>query len=526
VKFQWEFWRQSCTNLQEEVIFGQIRFLSLRVELGSMPNSDEGLTASLRLSVRTGAHFWERWQTKRVRAASGVASWPDDDRWLQVWHFVQTPLITIEVERGSLLAAPAGVHGMAFFCLPREAKREELVLPVERFHVAGGMAEAWEHADLVDSAVLVRYQWSRQQQQEDDMNMNDIDEFQCEDEEPQEFEGSLRMEHAIWMKGEDTTRKVKLRILVQSSAPDDHDHGDIVIVQPSRSGRIDSTVQIHWRRCEEHHVAVENFFKETEEDDVNALAKRMQYVGWSFSKIFHSTFKRDYPLLGLLRYAPLMTRKQRYAILSSVLLFAAFITVFLFRDDCAQTPKPKSCTKAPVIELFFSWQVIFGSIWGLILSVPLPFLLLMLFKKRVILTKMTDEEKEWTLRAWLWRERLGWAVVVLVQVVSIFFLLSFVRYYPWTVIEKWLLATFQSVFHRLISAPGIRMLWVAFLMVISRYTSLFDCFLVMQPTLTTFQASPGQSGLHGKRTQQGQEDNSDTEEEEAQDGGEDMGDLS
>jgi len=150
----------------------------------------------------------------------------------------------------------------------------------------------------------------------------------------------------------------------------------------------------------------------------------------------------------------------------------------------------------------------------------------MLFKKRVILTKMTDEEKEWTLRAWLWRERLGWAVVVLVQVVSIFFLLSFVRYYPWTVIEKWLLATFQSVFHRLISAPGIRMLWVAFLMVISRYTSLFDCFLVMQPTLTTFQASPGQSGLHGKRTQQGQEDNSDTEEEEAQDGGEDMGDLS
>eukprot|EP00404_Azadinium_spinosum_P054243 CAMPEP_0180790786 /NCGR_PEP_ID=MMETSP1038_2-20121128/53441_1 /TAXON_ID=632150 /ORGANISM="Azadinium spinosum, Strain 3D9" /LENGTH=81 /DNA_ID=CAMNT_0022828841 /DNA_START=98 /DNA_END=343 /DNA_ORIENTATION=- len=41
------------------------------------------------------------------------------------------------------------------------------------------------------------------------------------------------------------------------------------------------------------------------------------------------------------------------------------------------------------------------------------------------------------------------------------------------------------------------MTWIALTLFISRFTSLCDCFLVMNPAATTFQHPPGPSGLHG-----------------------------
>jgi len=152
------------------------------------------------------------------------------------------------------------------------------------------------------------------------------------------------------------------------------------------------------------------------------------------------------------------------------------------------------------VEQFFSWQVIFASLWSIILAVPLPFLLLMLFKKRVVLPTMTEEQKEMTIQIWIWKERVGWTIVFLVQATSLVFLFSFVRHYPWAVIEKWLSTTAQSVFHRLITAPGIRAVWIGLLLLFSRFGGCLDFCLIMQPGLTTFNKPLGPHGVHWRST--------------------------
>mmetsp|Transcript_42428 Transcript_42428/g.92778 ORF Transcript_42428/g.92778 Transcript_42428/m.92778 type:complete len:239 (-) Transcript_42428:235-951(-) len=222
----------------------------------------------------------------------------------------------------------------------------------------------------------------------------------------------------------------------------------------------------------------------------------MQYADWSCGKIAHQIFRRDWTVFGLFRYTPLISRRQRYAILSTVILFSAFLSVLLFRDECTQKPKPKSCIKKTFFDTLFSYAVIFASLWGVVLSTPIPMLLILLFKKRVIHNTMTAEEKATTIRIWIIRARVGWSIVICIQSLCLFFLFSFVRHYPWTVIEKWLIATFLGLFHRFFSAPFIRMAWILVLLACSTYTSLCDGCLIMQPGLTTFTAPLGFSGVH------------------------------
>jgi len=110
-----------------------------------------------------------------------------------------------------------------------------------------------------------------------------------------------------------------------------------------------------------------------------------------------------------------------------------------------------------------------------------------LFKKKVINTIMTDAEKDKWIRFWLWREKIAWTIVVSFQAFFVFFLLSFVRYYSWTVVQKWYLANFQAIIHRLFSAPLLRMSWIFSFMVCSSYTGCCDSCIVGMGALVTFQ---------------------------------------
>jgi len=156
---------------------------------------------------------------------------------------------------------------------------------------------------------------------------------------------------------------------------------------------------------------------------------------------------------------------------------------------------------------------------------------MMLFKKKVIQARMTDEEKDSTIRCWMLRERIGWIIVVIIQVFCVFFLLQFVRYYPWTVVQRWFLAALQSLIHRVFSAPAIRMTWIYLLLVNTRFHGNCDFCLVLQPDLMTFQtqfASPGihlgETGPNAKK-QQGQSSKKEEEEEEKDDDDDDGADF-
>merc|ERR1719160_187609 len=104
----------------------------------------------------------------------------------------------------------------------------------------------------------------------------------------------------------------------------------------------------------------------------------------------------------------------------------------VFRADCLHSPKPASCRpRKSLFKKIFSWDCFFSSIWSIVLGVPIPMLLLFLFKKRVVLAKQSEENKRMTLILWRYKEILGWMIVCSLQLWCVFFCSQFVRYYPW-----------------------------------------------------------------------------------------------
>merc|ERR1719327_519542 len=100
--------------------------------------------------------------------------------------------------------------------------------------------------------------------------------------------------------------------------------------------------------------------------------------------------------------------------------------------------------------------MIFATIWGLVLSTPLPYILIGLFRKEIVKANLTDKRKNRIIRLWKVKERFGWLIVIGVHLWCVFFLLQFVRYYSDVLTEKFLSATCMSVIYRLIMAPAVR----------------------------------------------------------------------
>lgn len=223
------------------------------------------------------------------------------------------------------------------------------------------------------------------------------------------------------------------------------------------------------------------------ENSAAKLASSFQYHYWPRTKLSRLVAKRENPAFKCLPYNPLMTRKQRYATLSCALVVAGFFSVLLFNAPCVMVPKPAVCkAKASFWMQFLTWDAVFASIWGVILSVPHPLVLILLFKKRVVLPPQTPEQKRLTLRLWLWKERAGWTVVLATHVIAIFVMSQFVRYYSWEVIQKWTAATLWAVVHRFATAPGVRLTWVLLLLCGSRHAGICDLCLLMSPSFLDF----------------------------------------
>merc|ERR1719161_2420139 len=159
----------------------------------------------------------------------------------------------------------------------------------------------------------------------------------------------------------------------------------------------------------------------------------------------------------------------------------------LFRADCFHIPKPASCLpRKSMVKKFLSWDCFFASIWAVVLTVPIPMLLLFLFKKRVVLAKQSEHNKQVTLKLWRYKEIVGWVVVMAVQAWCVFFFSQFVRYYPWELAERWISATGWSLIHRFFSAPAVRTCWMGAMLIGSQHTFVFDFCMVMDPSITGF----------------------------------------
>ena len=90
----------------------------------------------------------------------------------------------------------------------------------------------------------------------------------------------------------------------------------------------------------------------------------------------------------------------------------------LFNVDCRQVPKPVACNPKTIREQFLSWYAVIASVWGVLLSIPIPLLLRLLFKKRVIIRRMPKERRDLTIRLWRYKENFAWFLVVLIHLGS------------------------------------------------------------------------------------------------------------
>jgi len=131
------------------------------------------------------------------------------------------------------------------------------------------------------------------------------------------------------------------------------------------------------------------------------------------AKLMTAVMKREHPAVKSMSFNAMWTRKQRYSVLASKIIFGSFLASILFSAECFHYPKPALCqnTQQNWLARFFTWGALFASLWGVALSIEIPFILMGLFKKRVVLAQMTEERKRLTTRLWIWKEIAGWVFV-------------------------------------------------------------------------------------------------------------------
>lgn len=491
VEFRLAFMRQVCEGLPNGVLFGQLLLNSPKVTLTGL-NLPKGSSLYLCFSPCMSKILRIAWNTFPIlMPPSGIACW-NSMKWFNLWHFSGKPLAQVKI------TSLDGNRQWCSFFLISEAPVQKHKLTVQP---VVGPSIGWKSkpedrqiSDMIRTTTVdVVCRWSPAVVNSYQM----VGRFSVD---WVEWSGSL----PSW----ETMPGCVVDFLVDT-APVCESNSQVYTFPVPPNGKVNSSVFVDIRPTDVFldldEAAREYFFKTPEHDaDATMLAKRMQYHLWSREKILYVVGKRENPFFKCCPYSPMISRKMRYAMLSCGLLVATTIGCFLFRAPCLHLPKPAVCSKRPGATFpmkFFTWDMVFASMWGILLSTPLPLLLTNLWKKKAVLVRHTDEEKDRILSLWLCEERLGWLVVTCVHLVCILTISQFLRYYPWPLIEKWLGALWFSLLHRFVTAPGVRATWVLVLLFCTRLLGCCDSCLVTTPAATTFPAAvpkpppfkPGQS---------------------------------
>lgn len=215
------------------------------------------------------------------------------------------------------------------------------------------------------------------------------------------------------------------------------------------------------------------------------VAAKMTYHFWSKQKVAQTILYREHIVPKLFKHMPPLTRVERWAILSSACQSAFFWLTFFFRPDCQMQPKPAKCTPPRAyMERFLPTLVtLFASVFGLLMSVPVPLILSVLFRKTPVMEILSPKEKVFRLRTWRFFTTCGWCFAVGLHCFVMYFLTMFTNTYDWPVFEKWFISGILSVIHRFLTAPLVRGLVFAFILLGSRFIGIFDHFFTFVPQI-------------------------------------------
>jgi len=509
VAFAWEFIPQACTNMPQDRLFGQLNLSSVtaqcRVTEVAFGDEFAGQRVALSLEVKTGIRTQENWElpVQEVDPTSDLNSvgWGGAQRWFNIWYFGSSPLVRVEIA-GKGSGRPDEI---AFIYLPNEDKQsrergvtvmmtEEAMTqrprPADPDRI---ISESLQPSSLVP--ITSQHEgWAHHWRLSAGDGAQHRSEGKVDFEYKWKFQdhvGTLTILRTAW-KATRGRSKRKLRILIQRALPI-HNEELLIVREAPSSGHLNSADIIDsgphsLRHCRDLHLK-DDGKPIVSQAEVSEVIQRMQYLTWSTWRIVGATIMRETPFSACCGYSALISRNQRYAVLSSAVILAAFFPVMLFNVDCRQVPKPVACNPKTIREQFLSWYAVIASVWGVLLSIPIPLLLRLLFKKRVIIRRMPKERRDLTIRLWRYKENFAWFLVVLIHLGSWFMLAAFVRLYNWEIVEHWMSSVVWSIIIRFIAVPLVCTTWITLLLLVSRASRCLDCLVGAAPHLTSFQDS-------------------------------------
>mmetsp|Transcript_51737 Transcript_51737/g.138048 ORF Transcript_51737/g.138048 Transcript_51737/m.138048 type:complete len:291 (-) Transcript_51737:312-1184(-) len=157
------------------------------------------------------------------------------------------------------------------------------------------------------------------------------------------------------------------------------------------------------------------------------------------------------------KYSVHLRRTQGYSVFLTAVLASgvAQSLFFVLGDGCHHEPQPVVCNDAGT---FMDLAKISQTFWGVVLSCPMPFLVVKLFNKASIYGYRSQSEKEKIMRRWNMKERLGWIVVVAVNIIFSVFILRVMQFFSSAVIQRWIEGFFLSAVTFISESPMVRVL--------------------------------------------------------------------
>jgi hypothetical protein len=227
----------------------------------------------------------------------------------------------------------------------------------------------------------------------------------------------------------------------------------------------------------------------------NSLAAKSSFHFWSPHRLARVLLSREQSLPKLLRRVAPLTRVERYFFLCSAVQVGFFFMTFLFRADCQMAPKPAVCStggKAWYEPFLPTWTTFFGSLFGVMLAVPVPMILVALFRKFPRLEKLDDAHKQRQLLVWRIQTNFGWLFIFCLHLFVIYWLIIFSNNFAMSVFVKWGNAAIQSLLHRFISAPVLRGAVFFIVVGLGKYVHFMDHLLVFFPHILPVERLAGQ----------------------------------
>jgi hypothetical protein len=217
-----------------------------------------------------------------------------------------------------------------------------------------------------------------------------------------------------------------------------------------------------------------------------AIAGKLAYQTWSDQRIARTALLREQIFPKLWKHVPIVTRVERWGILCTAIQTGFFWTTFLFNAKCGQKPKPASCKKKK--GSFFkrfepTWDTVAATLFGLMLSTPVPLVLLTCFRKMPMVEVMTPKEKKHRILTWRIWTNIGWGIVIILNLFYSYWFAVFTNEFPMAILSKFFNSAIQALVHRFFTAPCIRGGAFMIVLILSKYGPCCDILLILYPKI-------------------------------------------